>query len=110
MAIAIIEKNINSGPFNPFAVSLSPINTPLTTSTGVPPGVSSESGSGRPLDMNPLHAADGEEVLPFPFPFGPEERFSLGPGFEMEEGSKKRNQIRNSIQIDENRWGSNARE
>ena len=44
--------------------------------------------------MNPLHAADGEEVLPFPFPCEPEERFSLGPGFGKEEGSKKRNPIR----------------
>ena len=39
----------------------------------------------------------GEEVLPFPFPFGPEEGFSLNPGFGMEEGSKKHNQIRDSI-------------
>ena len=45
-------------------------------------------------------AADVEEVLPFPFPFGPEEGFSLGPGFGMEEGSKKRNPIRDSIQRD----------
>ena len=68
MAIAIIEKNINSGPFNPFAVSLSPINTPLTTSNGVPLGVSSESGSGRPLVITlPGEAADGEDVLPFRF-------------------------------------------
>ena len=33
----------------------------------------------------PGEAADGEEVLPFPFPFGPEGWFSLGPGFAMEE-------------------------
>ena len=52
----------------------------------------------------------GEEVLPFPFPLGPEEGFSLGPGFGTEEGSKKRNPIRDSIQRDGNRWGSNARE
>ena len=69
------RKEYNARPFNPFAVSLSPINSPLTTSTGVPPGVSSESGSGRPLDMFPLlgEAADGGDVLPFPFPFGSEE-------------------------------------
>ena len=63
--------------FSPFAVGLSPFNTPLTASTGVPPGVSNESGSGRPLDMIPPppgEAADGEDALPFPFPFGPGER------------------------------------
>ena len=43
-------------------------------------------------------AADGEEVLLFLFPFGPEEGFSLGPGFGMEEWNKKRNQIKDSIQ------------
>ena len=59
---------------------------------------------------SPGEAADGEEVLPFPFPFGSEEGFSLGPDFGMEEGSKKRNLIGDSIQRDENRWGSNARE
>ena len=46
----------------------------------------------------PGEAADGEEVLPFPFPFGPEEGFSPRPGFGMEDGSKKRNPIRDSIQ------------
>ena len=56
----------------------------------------------------PGEAADGE-VLPFPFPFRPEERFSLRPGFAMEEGSKKRNPIMDSTQRDGNRWGSNAR-
>ena len=63
--------------------------------------VSSESGSGRPLDMIPLpgEAADGEEVLPFPFPFVPEEGFSLRPGFGME-GNKRSNPIRDSIQKD----------
>ena len=62
--------------------------------------------------MTPLpgEAANGEEGLPFPFPFGPEEGFSLSPGLGMEEGSKKRNQVRDSIQRDENRWGSNAGE
>ena len=89
---------------------LSPFNSPLMASTGLPPSVSSESGSGRPLDMIPLpgEAADGEEV--FPFPFGPEKGFSLGPGFGMEEGSKKHNPVRDSIRRDWNRWGSNARE
>ena len=58
----------------------------------------------------PREAADGEEAFPFPLPFGPEEGFSLGPGFGMEEGSKKCNPIRDSIQRDGNRWGSNARE
>ena len=49
--------------------------------------------------MIPVHAADGEEV----FPFGPEERFSLGPGFGMEEGA--RNVIQLGIyQRDRNRW------
>ena len=56
----------------------------------------------------PGEADDGEDVLPFPF--GPEGGFSLRPGFGMEEGSKKRNQIRDSIKRDGNRWGSNARE
>ena len=40
--------------------------------------MSSVSGSGRPLDMIPPppgEAADGEEALPFPFPFGPKERY-----------------------------------
>ena len=54
----------------------------------------------------PGEAADGEEV----FLFGPEEGFSLGPGFGMEDGSKKRNPVRDSIRRDGNRWGSNARE
>ena len=73
-----------------------------------PPTKCSESGSGRLLDMIPLpgEASDGEEGLPF----GPEEGFSLRPGFGMEEGSKKRNPSRDSIQRDGNRWGSNARE
>ena len=55
----------------------------------------------------PGEAANGEEVLPFPFPFAPEEGFSQGPGFGIE---KERNQGRDSIQRDENRWGSNVRE
>ena len=58
----------------------------------------------------PGEAADGEEALPFPFPFEPEEGFSLSPAFGIEEGRKKRNPIRDSIQRDGNRWGSNARE
>ena len=36
----------------------------------------------------PGEAADGEEVLPFPFPFKPEEGFSLRSGFGMEEGDR----------------------
>ena len=52
----------------------------------------------------PGEAADGEEVLPFPFPFGPEEGFNLSPVFGMEERSKKRNQIGDSILRDGNRW------
>ena len=52
----------------------------------------------------------GEEVLPFPFPFGPEEGFSHSPGFGIEEGRKKRNPSRDSIRRDGNRCGSNARE
>ena len=56
----------------------------------------------------PGEAADGEEV--FPFPVEREEGLSLRPGFGMEEGSKKRNPSRDSIQRDGNRWGSNARE
>ena len=53
----------------------------------------------------PGEAADGEEVLPFPFPFpfGPAEGFNLSPVFGMEEGSKKRNQIGDSILRDGNR-------
>ena len=58
----------------------------------------------------PGEAADGEEVSPVPFPFRPEKGFSLGPGFGMEEGSKKRNPITGSTQRDGDRWGSNARE
>ena len=56
----------------------------------------------------PGEAADGEEV--FPFPFGPEAGFNLGPGFGMEEGSKKHNPITGSTQRDGDRWGSNKRE
>ena len=56
----------------------------------------------------PGEAADGEEV--FPVPFGPEAGFSLGPGFGTEEGSKKRNPIRDSVQRYGNRWEYNARE
>ena len=44
-------------------------------------------------------AADGEEVLPFPFPFVPEEGINLRPDFGMEE-NKKSNPIRDSIQKD----------
>ena len=39
----------------------------------------------------PGEAADGEEALPFPFPFGPVEGFSLASGFRVEEGNKDRN-------------------
>ena len=62
--------------FSPFAVRLSPFNTPLTASARVPPGLSSGSGSGRLLDndLPPGEAADGEEALALAFPFGPGER------------------------------------
>ena len=58
--------------FNPFAVGLSPFNMPLMALTGILPGGSSKSGSGRPLDMIP--PPPGEEALLFLFPLGPGER------------------------------------